>query len=147
MGTSFWLGLLLAVPLGIASGIASNLLTPRLLSYLENRKLRKTNKTRQQALQGYNRIKAFREGKRDKYPYYMLLVSAAVICATVASTMVIIVFVISPEFPNAVLWLMIAFIFAMLSVAFLIGIYETARHLERFDDYKMEIEQKWGPIR
>jgi hypothetical protein len=28
----------------------------------------------------------------------------------------------------------------------LIGIYETARHIERFDDYKTEIEQRWGPI-
>jgi hypothetical protein len=28
----------------------------------------------------------------------------------------------------------------------LFGIYETARQIERFDDYKTEIEQRWGPI-
>jgi hypothetical protein len=39
-----------------------------------------------------------------------------------------------------------AFVIAILSAVFLVGIYETARQLERFDDYKKEFEQRWGPI-
>src|SRR2546429_2579145 len=94
---ALWIGvasLVLAVPLGIAS----NLLTPRLISYLEKRKLIKTHKTRQQALQIYSRIRAFREGRRDKYPYYILLGSSAVLLAVAASTVVIVVFLVSPSF-------------------------------------------------
>jgi hypothetical protein len=91
-------GWLLAVPIGIAS----NLLTSRLTSYLEKRKLIKAHKTRQQALQIYNRIRAFREGRRDKYAYYILLGSSAVILAVAASTIVIVVFIVSPDFPGPV---------------------------------------------
>jgi hypothetical protein len=65
-GISFWLGIT-ALVLAVPMGITSNLLTPRLVSYLEKRKLIKARKTREQALQIYNRIKAFREGKRDRY--------------------------------------------------------------------------------
>jgi len=79
-----WVGiisLVLAIPLGIAS----NLLTTRLLSYLERRRLIKARKTRQQALQVYKRIRAFQEGRRDKYPFYILLASSAVLCAIASS--------------------------------------------------------------
>jgi hypothetical protein len=72
MDLSGWIGviaLILAVPLGVAS----HLLAIRFGSFLERRKLIKTHKTRQQAIQGYERIKAFHEGRMDKYPYYMLL--------------------------------------------------------------------------
>jgi hypothetical protein len=33
-----------------------------------------------------------------------------------------------------------------MSVGFLMGLYETARQLERFDDYKKEFEERWGPL-
>jgi hypothetical protein len=142
---TFWIGvasLVLALPVGIAS----ILLTPRLISYLEKRKLIKTRKTRQQALQVYNRIKAFKEGRRDRYPYYILLASLAALLAVAASTVVIVVSIISPSFENAVLSLGLACVIALMSVAFLAGIYETARQLERFDDYKKEFEERWGPL-
>ena len=80
-------------------------MTPRLVSYLEKRKLIKARKTREQALQIYNRIKAFREGKRDRYPFYMLLVGSAVISAIGASTIIIIVVLMSPEFQNMMVYL------------------------------------------
>ncbi len=92
----FWVGiisLVLAIPLGIAS----NLLTTRLLSYLERRRLIKARKTRQQALQVYKRIRAFQEGRRDKYPFYILLASSAVLCAIASSTILVGVLLISPS--------------------------------------------------
>ena len=142
---ALWIGvasLVLAVPLGIAS----NLLTPRLISYLEKRKLIKTHKTRQQALQIYSRIRAFREGRRDKYPYYILLGSSAVLLAVAASTVVIVVFLISPSFEIAVFSFGVACVIALMSVGLLAGLYETARQLDRFDDYKKEFEDRWGPL-
>ena len=42
--------------------------------------------------------------------------------------------------------LLVALILAMLAVASLAAIYETARQLERFEDYKKEFEERWGPL-
>jgi len=135
-----WIGviaLVLAVPLGVAS----HLLAIRFTAFLERRKLIKTHKTRQQALQGYERIKAFHEGRRDRYPFYMLLMGSSVLTA-----IVIIIFIVSPKFENAVLWIAISVILMILSVVLLSGVYGIARQLERFDDYKKEFEKRWGPI-
>jgi hypothetical protein len=145
MDLSAWISitaLVLVVPLGIAS----NLLTLRFASFLERRKLIKTHKTRQQALQGYEHIKAFHEGRRDRYPYYMLLVGSSALLAIAASTIVIVAVVISPAFENTLVCFGISAILVMMSVVLLVGLYETARQLERFDDYKKEFEKRWGPI-
>lgn len=141
----FWVGitaLVLAIPLGIAS----NLLTSRLIAYLEKRKLIKTHKTREQAIQAYKRTRAFHEGKRDKYPFYIVLGSLGTICAMATCTMIIAVLVISPTLETATILLLGAFVLAILSALFLVVIYDTARHLERFDEYKKEFEQRWGPV-
>jgi hypothetical protein len=135
------LALLLAVPLGVAS----NLLTPRLISFLETRKLIKTHKTRQQALQGYNRIKAFREGRRDRYPFYILLAILSILCAVAASTILILSVLITFSVP-VVVPILIALVCALLAALFLVGIYETSRQIERFDAYKAELEKRWGHI-
>jgi hypothetical protein len=141
----FWVGiisLVLAIPLGIAS----NLPTTRLLSYLERRRLIKARKTRQQALQVYKRVRAFQEGRSDKYPFYLLLASSAVLCAIASSTILVGVLLISPSVENTVLSLVVSFALALVAIVLLAGIYETARQLERFDDYKKEFEERWGPL-
>ena len=136
------IALVLAIPLGIAS----NLLTSRWISFLEKRKLIKTHKTRQQALLVYNRIRAFKEGRRDRYPFYLLLAALSVICAVAASTIVIVILLILPSFETVGTSLVVAFGLAVISLALLLVLYETARQLERFDDYKKEFEARWGPL-
>ena len=106
----------------------------------------KARKTKDQALRIYNRIQAFREGRRDRYSYYILLAGSAVLCAIASSTIIIGVLLISPSFEPTMLFLLIALILALFAVGFLAGIYETARQLERFDDYKKEFEERWGPL-
>src|SRR5262245_60568285 len=140
-----WIGviaLVLAVPLGVAA----NLLTFRVVAYLENRKLIKARKTRAQALVTYNRIRAFKEGRRDKYAWYFVVATSGVVCAIASSTIIIAVLLTSPGFEPALILLLVAFILAMFAVACVAGIYETARQLERFDDYKKEFEERWGPL-
>jgi hypothetical protein len=142
---SLWIGviaLMLAVPLGVAA----NLLTPRVAAYLDKRKLIKARKTRAQAILTYNRIRAFREGRRDKYAYYFVVASSGVLCAIASSTIMIAVLLTSPSFDWALILLFIALILAMFAVGFVASIYETARQLERFDDYKREFEERWGPL-
>jgi hypothetical protein len=99
----------------------------------------------QQTLLVFNRIKAFRDGTRDRYPFYILLASAAVVCAIIASTLILIT-ALHNEFPLAIPVYLLAAIAALTMLLLLFGIYETARQIERFDDYKTEIEQRWGPI-
>jgi hypothetical protein len=98
---SFWVGvisLVLTVPLAVTA----NLLTPRVFSYLEKRRLIKARKTRTQALLIYNRIRAFREGRRDKYAFYILLASSAVLFAIASSTIVTVVLLTLSSFELAV---------------------------------------------
>jgi hypothetical protein len=91
MDSQFWLGVIITVVVGLPGayviGILANMHTPRPVHFLESRKLLKTHKTRQQALRIFNRIKAFRDGTRDRYPFYILLASAAVVCGIIASTL------------------------------------------------------------
>jgi hypothetical protein len=149
MDSQFWLGVIVTVVVGLPGAYVINILanmhTPRLVRFLESRKLLKKHKTRQQALRNFNRIKAFRDGTRDRYAYYILLASAAVVCGIIASTLLVIT-VLQHEFPLAIPVYLLTAIAALTMLLLLIGIYETARQIERFDDYKREIEQLWGPI-
>jgi hypothetical protein len=125
--------------------ILANMHTPRPVHFLESRKLLKKHKTRQQALRVFNRVKAFRDGTRDRYPFYILLASAAVVCAIIASTLIVITVPLN-AFPLAIPVYLLAAIIALTGLLLLIAIYETARQIERFDDYKTEMEERWGPI-
>src|SRR4030081_2934983 len=107
-----WVGLILTVVIGLPGaylmGVLASLHTPRWSEYLQNRKLLKTRKTKQQALVTFNRIKDFREGKRDKYPFYMLLGTGSVLCAVFASTMILIISNQVLEYPVAVEYMTVA---------------------------------------
>ncbi len=117
----------------------------RFTNFRDNRKLLKKAKTRQQALQVFERIKAFKEGKRDRYPFYMLVSTGAVVAAQLSCTLVILISV-SPNIPFEASGLLGLSAFGLAIIAFVLclGLYETARQIERFDEYKAEFEQRWG---
>ena len=83
-------GIVLGMPVAYLIGILSNVHAIRFMQFRDNRKLLKKAKTRQQALLIFDRIKAFKEGKRDRYPFYMTLASSAVCCCTLAATLVLV---------------------------------------------------------
>jgi hypothetical protein len=145
MGIADWLGVL-ALVLAIPLGVASNVLTPRLLRFLENRKLIKRSKSKQQALQHYQHIKALRDGSKDKYAYYMLLLGLSVLSAIAASTILISTFIFAPLYDLHLMLLLFAFVLAFMSVIFLAVISETSRRIKQFDRYKAELEEQWGPL-
>ncbi len=141
--------LVLGIVGGYVAAVLGGMHTSRWANFLNNRKLLKTQKSKQQALQVYNRIKAFHEGKRDKYPYYLLLASGAVMCAILSSTLILIISIQNNEYPVSVEYGIVALfavMFIALGMVFLGAIYETARQIERFDDYTKEFEERWGPI-
>jgi hypothetical protein len=59
------LGVVLGLPAAYLIGILSNVHAIRFMQFRDNRKLLKKAKTRQQALLIFQRIKAFKEGKRE----------------------------------------------------------------------------------
>ena len=129
----------------------SHLLGHRVQVYLEKRKLIRSNATRQQAVLVYNRIKSFHNRTRDRYPYYLLLAASAVICAVASATSIIVIVLTNPDtmIPLSPLTFLLFFLAiggALLALILMVALYETSRHLDRFDDYKAELEQQWGPI-
>jgi hypothetical protein len=146
-----WLGIAFFV-LSVPLGIATNMLTPRFVSYLEKRKLIKSHRTKEQDLAAYRSIEAFKNGSRDKYPAYIALAVASVICAIGCATCVLLLALkyggliegtILPSEPTVYLSVS-AFAFLVFSVLFVGLIVSTARRIERFDEYKAEIRKKWG---
>lgn len=144
----FWLGVIVTIPLTIICGFFVNRLQRRFDALLDARSSARVRRSRQQALRSYRRIKALHDGTSDRYPYYLLLASSAVICAVIASTLILIT-VFQNEFPLAIPFAVLVLLAAVASLVMLLlltGIYETARQIERFDDYQAEVEKRWGPI-
>jgi hypothetical protein len=138
------IGLVLAVPLGVAS----HFIYKWLAQGLERRSLIKTNQTKEQAIRQYKQIVAFREGTKDKYAHYLLLVSWAVICAVVSGTVTIVLVLINPEPTNPIIILLIIAVGSfVIAVLLMVSVYATERALENFDAYKAKIEKQWGPIK
>ncbi len=146
MDVSSWLSVV-ALVLVIPLGVITNLLTPRVIAYLEKRKLLKSHRTKSQDIAAYKRIESFKDGTRDKYPFYILLATASVLSGIASATCIVLfalnigtgVFI---DLPNPIL--LVALFFACLAVATMGGIYETARRIENFEQYQAEIRKKWG---
>src|SRR5271166_5869818 len=105
-------GLVLAIPLHIAAN--------RVDTYLDKHKLIKSRRSKEQALAEYKRIEAFRNGTKDRYPYYIFLSAGAMIFAIGSATCLILTalkYVDFMDLPNPLL--ILAFLFGVLSVLFL----------------------------
>jgi hypothetical protein len=135
-----------ALVISVPVGVASSLLAPRFLAYLEKRKLIKTNRSKEQELANYKRIEAFKNGTRDRYPYYILLAAAALISSVGSSTCLILLALQNWnvfDFLNPVL-LLLAVVLPIFAILFMVVISETTRHIEQFEHYQAEIRRKWG---
>ncbi len=82
----------------------------------------------------------------------MMLAGWAVICAVASGTNIILIVIINPDIqyiavpgPSAIL-VILAIVFAFFAVIFMLSLYETSRQLERFDEYKADLERQWGPM-
>jgi hypothetical protein len=148
-----WVGII-SLALAIPVGVLSHVIGQHFSRYLEKRKLVKGDSTRRQAIAAYNRVKAFHNRTRDRYPYYMLLAGWAAICAVASSTNIILIVLIYPDIstietpPPSGLFVLVllAVLFGILAVVLLFSLYDISRHLDRFEDYKAALEQQWGSI-
>jgi hypothetical protein len=144
-----WLGitaLMLAIPLGIAS----NLLAPRLAGYLEQRKLIKSHRTKEQDIAEYRNIEAFKNGSRDRYPVYIAMAAISIIFAIASGVLALIATLGhiegTPPFgnqPTTFLYLLSA-LFLCFSVLSLVVIAITDRRIQKFDEFTTEMRAKWG---
>lgn len=131
-------------------GIATNMLTPRFIAYLEKRKLIKSTRTKEQDIAAYRRIEAFKNGTRDKYATYIGLAVLAVFFAIGGNTLVVILAVKYPDFdgkifsPPDIFFLILAVMVLLISTPSLIAIFLISQRIERFDEYGAELRKKWG---
>jgi hypothetical protein len=148
---STWLGIAFFV-LSIPMGVATNMLTPRFVAYLEQRKLIKSNRTKEQDIATYRSIEALKNGTRDKYPSYIAMAVFSVNCAIGGAACVLLLTLKYGTFdetslfqsPHTVFLSLISSLFFLLSLLFLVIIVTTERRIERFDEYTAEIRKKWG---
>jgi preprotein translocase subunit SecY len=143
-----WLTLLFGVVLGIPVTfiihILANLFHPRLVAFLDSRRIAKIRRSKTQALSAYTRIKAFHDGTRDRYPFYIMLSSASVISAIAASTCIVIIFTLKPDDPTYLI--ILAIFFALLMFLWLAVVQGTEHATEHFDEYRKQVERQWGPL-
>jgi preprotein translocase subunit SecG len=151
MDISIWLGIaffLLSIPMGIAT----NMLTPRLVAYLEKRKLVKSSRTKEQDIATYRSIEAFKNGTRDRYANYIGISVLSILCA-MGGYMCLALWLIKYGFiptnfsladPTHFLLAFLTGGFFGLSLVLLLIIATTARRIERFDEYTAEVRTKWG---
>jgi hypothetical protein len=149
MDTGVWISiisLVLVVPLGMIS----TLLTPPLAAYLEQRKLVKSNRTKEQNVAEYRNIEAFKNRTRDRYPVYIAMSAISIICA-IASAVCVLIATLghiegTPPFssqPTIFLYLLAA-LFLCFSLLSLVIIAMTDRRIQNFDEYTAEVRKKWG---
>jgi hypothetical protein len=138
--------------LSIPMGIATNMLTPRLAAYLDKRKLIKSNRTKEQDIATYRSIEAFKNGSRDKYASYFMLAVLSIFFANAGFACVLfwalkfgnlnLDFKLE-DLPSLFLGFLAGASF-MLSFVFLLILAQTARRIDRFDEYTAELRKKWG---
>lgn len=143
MDAQFWLGVLITSVIAVIINIVTQLFHPRLLAFLDARRMKKLEKSKDQALRLFNRTKAFHEGTKDRYPFYIMLATGAVLSFVAAAATLVIVFVRWPAEPDFAL--VLAFLFLCLSALCFLAIYATARTLEDFEAYRVRFEAQWGP--
>jgi hypothetical protein len=146
-----WIGIIFFV-LSIPMGVASTMLTPRVVSYLEKRKLIKSNRSREQEIAAYRGIEAFKNGSHDRYARYIAVSALSVIFAIGGATCVLLLALKYADFtatdlstnnPTMALILLTAMFF-LVSCFCIAIILTTARRIDRFDEYTAEIRAKWG---
>jgi hypothetical protein len=135
----FWLGLALSIPLSILG----NILTPKLVAYLERRKVVKTTRSRRQETMVYERTRAFKNGTRDRYPFYFLCATSSVLCAIAASTLIALLLLLPLGLDIRVAGWALAMALAFLSLTLLLGIHITAYNLKNFADYERRFKERW----
>jgi Na+-transporting NADH:ubiquinone oxidoreductase subunit NqrE len=75
----------------------------------------------------------------------MILASSAVCCSIFAATLILIGITRQDfSFEIRMVLSLMALMAVVMTIAALAGIYEHARQIERFDDYKKEFEARWG---
>src|ERR1700681_2102425 len=94
MSEEFWWGVIITLIVGLPGAyvmsVFAHMHAPRFNQFLESRRLLKKTKTRKHALQLFNRVRDFKTGKRDRYAFYILSGTAAIVCSIFASTLFVI---------------------------------------------------------
>jgi hypothetical protein len=144
-----WIILTLGLFGGVVGSVLAGFLTPAISGLISTRKSKSLHKRKMQEWQQYTRVKNFKEGKQDKYVYYLLEAIASIWCAIVAATLALAVAQAETvagtqiALPMAI-GLLAAVMFTLVAVVLAISIQTTESNLRNFEEYEKQVREKWG---
>jgi hypothetical protein len=136
---NFWLGLALSIPLSILA----NVFTPKLLSYLERRKILKTHRTRSKEKEMVERAREFKSGKRDKYAYYFLCALGSIFFMIVGSSVTLVLLLTSPNLDNLLIGVAVIAASLVLCASLFMSIHITGYNIDNFADCERRFKERW----
>lgn len=158
---SFWVGAGVAFAISVAASVLANLSHPKLVQWLDNRKLTSRTKRKETAVRQRNIVLDLRSGRRDKVSYMARLssgITMAFTSAVVAFVGSVIIFALHPvptdfvvdhDLQPLVFNLALIFLFAFfmyLTSKSVRRFHEIVNGLEDFDGYEREFQAKWGQV-
>lgn len=148
---AFWITLAINAVVTLVLGVVAILITPvtvrRMISLLERRRTSRSLKQKTQELADYRRIKAFHEGKKDRYFFYVYVGTISIGFAVMAATCFIVTVLHTMRehyfLDGVIMGFVVGIICVLISVLSLVGMQYTAANLEKFDDYERRVKERW----
>jgi hypothetical protein len=173
MDAQFWWGIVggvaVTILLGLPLNFFANIYTPNLVDGWNRKKSARQERSKAKALASYNIVTELRSGKRDRYLYLLgeyigVLVGflLTVLCVTF-TTLLLVLFSLHRSGEKGVTeqWLLVApeatlsvalILMVLTSLVMLITFSLNARvttlkwRLDHFEEYRAQIEKKWGSL-
>jgi hypothetical protein len=144
MQTEFWLGLIIGGVLSFLGSVLANFFGVPIGTYVARRKVSWVESNRKRALRNYRWIRDLHSGKKDKYLAYLVDMATAILSTICIASAILLLL---PAAPRSTWWDVAGactiFLFALRHGIYL-NIMRT--RLDRFDDYKKTIMNRWGDV-
>jgi hypothetical protein len=148
---NIWVQLAANAALTLVLGVVAILITPvaarAIIALFERQRTSHSLKRKTRELADYARIKAFHEGKKDKYFFYVYVGTISIGFAIMAATSFIVTIIyMSKEnyfLDGVIVGYLVGIICVLISILSLAGLQYTATNLEKFDEYEKRVKERW----
>jgi hypothetical protein len=149
--TRLWIGLLLGALFSIPAVIMAIFLASWTPNFIRSRRQKELTKNRDQELKQYAKMKALFTGKEDKYFYFLLTATLAILSFIFGCSASIALFIrvslgqltLSDSISVDSLLVIFAFFGAFFTMVFLASLYLAGTNLANFKEYEKKVKEKW----
>jgi hypothetical protein len=162
--SEFWQGVTVSLVgggvIGLIVTVLANLAHPKVVAYLDSRKLLSIEKRKRTAAKLHSLILDLHENRRDKHIYLLSVAVALILLCTVTvgvMSAAIVIIALLPQRPEPVEWSLVARPFVTAGFLFFVGLFgiavllfgvrvfrEITKALENFEQYDAAYKRKWG---